>query len=128
MADKYLAVIEGAYRATLEEQDDPAIWLTHSLRGAGADIHLLLRGAAVNYLARGQDASGLKFGDKAQTQPPRIDRDLQSLLAKGGQIYYVEDDADTRGLRKDEILEGPRPVRAGELPNLFGGFAQVFHW
>jgi hypothetical protein len=128
MADKFLAVVETAYRATIEEQDDPVVWLTHSLRGAGADIHLLLRGAAVNYAVRGQDASGLSFGGRAQTQPPRIEHDLTTLLAKGAVIYYVQDDTAVRGLRREELLDGLSPVPAADLPALFGQFQQVWHW
>ena len=128
MADRYLAILETAYRATLEEQDDPVVWLSHALRGVGADIHLLLRGAAVNYGVRGQDASGLSFGRRAQTQPPRSEHDLQSLLAKGGDVYYVQDDAVARGLRRDELIEGLKPVSNADLPQLFGNFREVWHW
>ena len=60
------------YRATLEEQDDPALWLAASLSGNGLITDVLLRGNAVNYLVQRQDAGGLTFGDWQQTQPPRI--------------------------------------------------------
>src|SRR5450432_7820 len=127
MADKVLAVLETAYRATLEEQDDPIIWLTHALRGAGADIHLLLRGAAVNYAVRGQDASGLRFGAREQTQPPRIERDLSSLAGKGASIYVVQEDVAERGLRPGELIPGLDYVTKDALPGLFGGFERVWH-
>jgi hypothetical protein len=125
---KILAIVETAYRGTLEEQDDPVLWITQALRGAGADIHVLLRGNAVNYAVRGQDASGLRFGERAQTQPPRLERDLESLKAKGIAVYYVEDDARARGIQADELVGGLTAVRGESLPSLFRGFEQVWHW
>lgn len=125
---KILAIVETAYRGTLEEQDDPVLWITQALRGAGADIHVLLRGAAVNYGVRGQDAAGLTFGARAQTQPPRIERDLEALKAKGISVYYVEDDARARGIQADELIGGLTAVRGESLPSLFRGYEQVWHW
>ena len=89
---KALNIVASAYRATLEEQDDTIVWLSHAMRGAGATVDLLLRGNAVNYAVRGQDARGLEFGAWKQTEPPRIERDLASLIAKGGSVYALGDD------------------------------------
>jgi hypothetical protein len=128
MAQKILNVIETAYRGTLEEQDDTVVWLTHTLKGNGADIHVLLRGNAVNYAVRGQNASGLVFGQKQQTQPPQVDGDLASLIKKGVQVHYVEEDAAARGIAASELIEGLQPVRQGGLAALFDRFEQVWHW
>lgn len=128
MSKKILQVIESAYRCTVEEQDDPVVWITHAMKGAGADLAVLLRGNAVNYAVKGQDATGLSFGGKAQTHPPRIDQDVAKLVGKGVDVYVVEDDASSRGLERTDLVEGIKPVSRSGLPKLFAGYDQVWHW
>jgi sulfur transfer complex TusBCD TusB component (DsrH family) len=125
---KALQVIESAYRCTLEEQDDPVVWITHAMKGAGAELDVLLRGNSVNYAVKGQDASGLSFGDLPQTHPPQIERDIRQLTEKGVSVYVVRDDADDRGIRETDLLEGVHSVRRPQIAELFSRYDQVWHW
>lgn len=128
MSKKILQVVESAYRANFEEQDDPVLWLTAVLKGAGAPVDVLLRGAAVSYAARTQDASGLVLGAWTQKNPPDIVRDLARLREKGANVYVLEDELDRRGIRKDELVEGLAVVKAEALPTLFAGYDQIWAW
>ena len=128
MAKKVLSIVATAYRATLEEQDDTILWLSHALKGAGADLDVLLRGNAVSYAVLGQDASGLAFGDRRQTQPPRLDEDVVKLAAKGVRVYIAADDLRDRGIAHDELVPGLQPVMRSELPALFARYDQIWQW
>lgn len=128
MAKKILQVIETAYRGTLEEQDDTVVWLTHAMKGAGLQTDVLLRGNAANYPVKAQDASGLEFGGRKQTQPPRIADDLAKLIEKGVEVYVVKEDLDKRGIRTSDLISGPRPVGSAALSTLLGGYDQIWHW
>ena|SRR5438876_6066889 len=125
---KTLSIIESAYRATVEEQDDTIVWLHGAMKGAGADVALLLRGNAVNYLVEGQDAGGLAFGEWRQTQPPRIAKDLAALANKGVEISYVAEDLAERGIERSELIAGPQPVARASVADLFGRYGRVWHW
>jgi predicted peroxiredoxin len=125
---KVLGIVETAYRATVEEQDDTILWLNHMLKNSGLDVALLLRANACNYVVRGQDASGLSFGDLEVSNPPRIDEDVKALIEKGVPVYYVEEDATTRGITDGRLIDGVRPVSRKDLPKLFEEFDQVWHW
>jgi len=125
---KALNVIQSAYRGTLEEQDDTIVWITHAMRGAGADIDVLLCGNAVNYAVKGQDASGLSFGDRRQKHAPRIAEDIAALPAKGVAVHIVADDLVQRGLAAADLIDGPRTVARADIPALYERYDQVWHW
>ena len=125
---KTLSIIESAYRATLEEQDDTIVWLHGAMQSAGAELGLLLRGNAVNYLVTRQDAAGLAFGEWRQTQPPAIASDLAALAAKGVDICYVAEDLADRGIERNELINGARPVARDAVAELVGRYGRVWYW
>ena len=125
---KILNIVETAYRGTLEEQDDTVLWLSHMLKNAGADISILLRANAVNYAVRGQDASGLCFGEIVMTHPPEIDKDVEKIIQKGVTVYLVKEDAEERGLSDTDLISGVQKVTRGQLPELIDQPDQVWHW
>jgi hypothetical protein len=128
MPKKILNVVTLAHRATIEEQDDTVLWISAVLKGAGSDLAILLRGAAVGSAVKGQDASGLKFGARAQTKPPRIDEDVAKLVAKGVPVLYVEEDARERGIAAGELVGGLQPISRNGLGALYGKYDQVWTW
>ena len=125
---KTLSIVESAYRATIEEQDDTIVWIHGAMKGAGADLALLLRGNAVNYLVQRQDAQGLAFGDWRQTQPPRIASDLAALAAKGVEVCYVAEDVAERGIERNELINSAQPVARGAVAELIGRYDRVWYW
>ena len=123
-----LQIVDTAYRATIEEQDDTVVWLTHVLRGAGAELALLLHGNAVNYAVAGQKPTTLAIGDWRQAHPPALAADLAGLRGKGVDILAVEEDLDERGIGKGELIDGIVLVPRSRLASVVAGFDRVWHW
>jgi intracellular sulfur oxidation DsrE/DsrF family protein len=91
-------------------------------------VDVLLRGNAVYYAVTAQDASGLKFGDQAQTQPPQIANDLAKLKAKGANVFVVEDALRERGIDKAELIDGLDFIPRQQVAKLYGDYDQVWQW
>ncbi len=125
---KILNIVETAYRATLEEQDDTILWLSHALKNAGADITLLLRANAVNYAVKGQNAGGLTFGSLQQEHPPQLDKDLEAMSEKGVPVYLVEEDMLARGLSDGNLITGITKINLESLPAFIDQYDQIWHW
>jgi intracellular sulfur oxidation DsrE/DsrF family protein len=125
---KTLQIIETAYRANIEEQDDPAVWITGAIKGAGGDLTVLLGGNAVNYAVKSQNSAGLSFGERKQTQPPRPQDDLAKLAANGVEVYLVEDDALDRGIERADLIEGVKTIPRAGLPGLLGRYERIWRW
>jgi predicted peroxiredoxin len=128
MAHKVLSIIDTAYRATLEEQDDTVLWFTHMLRQSGADVTVLLTGNAVNYAVRGQQPPPLTFGTAAIAAPPRLDRDLWQAQEAGVKLVLVRDDADVRGIPATALMPEVEQISRQQLADFLNGFDLVWHW
>lgn len=125
---KYLSVVERAYHGTIEEQDDTILWITHMIRNAGGDVHVLLRANSVNYAVAGQDASGLRFGHLEMRVPPRIDHDVEALVQAGSMVYAVREDLAERGIEPGELVRGVELIGRRDVARLFDQHDQIWHW
>jgi intracellular sulfur oxidation DsrE/DsrF family protein len=125
---KILNIVETAYRGTIEEQDDTVLWFNQALGSAGADISVVLRGNAVNYAVRRQDASGLAFGDVRQTQPPRLAADVSRLVSSGIAVHVVEEDLANRAIEAAELVPGLKLLARREVAPMLGEFDHIWRW
>ena len=125
---KTLQVMETAYRATVEEQDDTILWMTQAMTGAGGQFGLLLTGNAVCYAARGQAAPALELGGWKQSHARDLSADLAALAAKGIAVHAVEEDLEERGLLDGRLLEPLTVVPRAQLPRLFDEYPRIWKW
>ena len=125
---KALNVIGTAYRGTLEEQDDTIVWITHAMKGAGADLDVLLRASAVNYASKTQEVPPLSFGDRTQKNAPHIAKDVSGLIGKGIAVYVIDEDVAERGIADGDLIEGLTRIKRAEVPKLLDGYDHVWSW
>lgn len=125
---RVLQVIDQGFRTTTEEQDDAILWLTRSMRGAGADLMVLLSGHAVQYAALNERQPPLQLGKWRQTQPANLPGDLAGLLDEGVPVYVVRDDLAERGLGDLPLHKGVTTVDRADLPGLYEQADQVWQW
>ena len=125
---RVLQIIEPAYRATLEEQDDTVLWFTRAIRGAGAPADVLLIGTAVSYAARGQSAVGLEIGAWSQRHPPAIELDMTKLIESGARISAVTEDLEERGISTQSMIRGVELLSRDAVSGLFGQYDRIWKW
>jgi sulfur relay (sulfurtransferase) DsrF/TusC family protein len=129
VAKTTLNIVESAYRAVMEEQDDTVLWLLAAMQAAGARHTVVLRGNAVNYAVAGQGAPGLTVGRWKQTQAPRMDRDVVDLVENRKiPVYVIEEDLAERGIARGDLVPDVTLMAERALPKLVAEHEVVCHW
>lgn len=123
---KTLNIISSGYRASFEEQDDTIVWLSHALANAGAELSVLLRGAAVNYVLPAGPTPPLAIGERVQKSAPDVHGQVAALCEKLP-VFVVAEDLSRRGV-ETAPPGNYRLVGESELPALMMEHDQVWRW
>jgi sulfur relay (sulfurtransferase) DsrF/TusC family protein len=122
-----LAVIERAYRGTLEEQYSHILWICLSLKKMGGQIGVLLRGNAVLYARRDQQQLSLTISDLPVALPD-YETSVTGLIDAGTLVYVISANLDQLGLTPDDLCPGVEPIDAADLAQLCSTFDVIWYW
>ena len=122
-----LAILERAYRGSLEEQYGHIVWLSRVMKGMGADHALLLKGDTVMFARRDQPRISLAIGDTVVDDVSHYASGVQGLLGQKATVFVWWPDAERLHLNADALIEGVLPVCDRDMPALISRFDCVWY-
>jgi hypothetical protein len=128
MSKRVLSVIDSAYRACQEEQDDAGLWFSAAVKNAGVNMTILLTGNAVNYAVEGSSETPFTVAGGRIEHPFVPAHDLERMSRTGVEIFLLREDAEERGLDVDSLLGVVTVIPRSRLAGLFGQYDSIWHW
>jgi sulfur transfer complex TusBCD TusB component (DsrH family) len=126
-AKSSLAIVEQAFRGSLEEQYGHIVWLSEIMRTMGADHDLLLRGNAVQFAVRGQRRLSLTIGDSEVTHLSHYESSVVALKAAGAAIYAYRSDLERLDLQ-ERLMPEVTAVDDADVVALCEAHHHLWYW
>jgi predicted peroxiredoxin len=123
-----LAIVEVAFRGTVEEQYGHIVWLSRVIRKMGAEHSLLLQGDAVLYAVACQPTLKLDFGPSCVEHLSHYENTMRDILREGVSVYVRTSDCKRLGISSEKLIDGVRGVEAFELPGIFETHDCIWYW
>lgn len=123
-----LAIVERAYRGSLEEQYGHIVWLSRVMKAMDADHALLLKGDAAMYARKDQPRMTLTIGDLPVSDLSHYESATRQLLAQGVNVYIWQPDVQRLGLSPEQLVEGVQLLDPTGMPALIHRHDCVWYW
>ena len=123
-----LSVIDTAYRACQEEQDDAGLWFSAAVKNAGVDMTILLTGNAVSYAVEGHRTDAFAVAGGRVEHPFDPPRDIERMARKGVGFFTVREDLEERGIDPDRLVDAVEAISRSQLPDLIEEYDAIWHW
>ena len=129
MSKKVLSVIDNAYRAVQEEQDDAGLWFSAAVKNAGIeDMTILLTGNAVNYAVKGHATDAMVLGGGTVPHPFDPTGDITRMIEKGISFFLLRDDAEQRGIEPNSLIGSVELISRSDLAGFISQYDSIWHW
>lgn len=125
---KVISVINSAYRASLEEQDDAGLWFSAAVQNAGANVDVLLTGNAVNYGLTTHAKDAVQIGGGVIPFPMDPCANIAKMRGNGSACFYVKEDAEERGLSASDLDGDIKAMSRAEVADFLENYSDIWHW
>lgn len=123
-----LAILEHAYRGSLEEQYGHIVWLSRVMKRMGAPHALLLKGDAVLFARQGQSQVLLDIGGIPLTGISHLGSGVVALVDAQVPVYAWQPDLDRLGLTAADLVRGVTRINQGDMPSIVHQFDSIWYW
>lgn len=123
-----LAILERAYRGSLEEQYGHIVWLSRVMKRMGASHGLLLKGDCVLFARRGQPRISLDLGGLTLEDISHLESGVAALIDEHVPVYAWRPDLCRLGLTTVDLIGGVTPVDHQDMPAIIHRFDSIWYW
>ena len=123
-----LAILERAYRGSVEDQYGHIVWLSKVMHGMGAATAVLLKGDTVFFAKKHQPMQQLTIGGVCLDGLSHYETTVRELVTSGVPVFAYQSDCARYGLGPEALVEGVEMIDDAGLVMLVCRYDCVWYW